>query len=329
MNASGKTMIDFGTTPSHHATAPTTVAAVGLTLGGLAEAWVLAESTPEHTQDEAMLAPIEVRARILDGGGSIEITAWSSIPLTGRYRVGWVAYDESGTFKGFTYLYLPDFVTSRFQSANANAAGKIFDGGAMPSWTFGCWLVMGPDSETGFVNDDDGSPYVMEIGHGAGDTRVGVWFDGAEFAVVLTDSGAAQQSFTGVGYALDADPPAHRTWLHVVVTNAAGGDCVMYVNGIEVQRATPSGSYNAGDEVHLRRYKGRIYSPFIDDSAWGDAKVLRIYGEGPRYDLSAESVEHWWPGDGDTTTITDRGTAANCNLTASGSATAQLESDVS
>lgn len=322
---SGKAMIDFGATPSYDAPA-VRVTATGATRGGLAEAWVLHESTPDHSLDEVLLAPIEARAQILNSAtpDTIEIRAWSKIALTGKYRVGWVVYDALNVFKGFVQHRFYNLSDSVY-TLNSNAAaliGPIL--GAMPNWTIGWWVLFGPDDAMGIVGQENSAaPLVMIKGAGT-DPHISMWFaSGSMHGECVNAASVSFPPTWGTGYTRNI---TKQNWLflHMTYNDTGDGNHVrLHANGVERLRSDPypTGDWGPMTSITWTNFKGRLASPFVANAALTPTQVATILAEGPRYDLrNISAVRHWWPGDGDSTapgaTVTDRGAAGTCNLQA-------------
>jgi len=340
--ASGKTMVDFGTTPSFAAGA-VVIAVADLTRGGLAEAWVLMESTPDHSRDEVLASPIEVRAEIT-ADLDVVVRASSALALTGRYRVGWVTYDDSDWFKGFSYIDFPPSGDGFFRTLGADspAAQKIFPGtDTLPAWTLSFWFSYGPDAETGRVAR--GAP-----------GNLFAWVNSTiEPALTMTidvSSSLTHDPFTVVMANVAGDPVNFNIppgWVagdqqisyaegklhHLLVTcdpNIPRID--VYFDGKWIGYTSEVTGYGTptGDVIQLGYlYTGRILSPWVKAAATSAAKVRDIYREGPRWDARDYAVDHWSPGDGDTgTTVTDRGTAADADFEVGDGALVKVEDAV-
>lgn len=87
MSTVGITTIDFG---SGGMMATVTVAASSVTAGSFVEAFLMLDTTADHTPYEHLMAPIKFTCGNVIAGTSFDIFAVSSITLTGVWAVRWV-----------------------------------------------------------------------------------------------------------------------------------------------------------------------------------------------------------------------------------------------
>lgn len=146
-------------------------------------------------------------------------------------------------------------------------------------------------------------------------TGLVIWWDG---------STSRYKSYTG---AIDTS-----TWLHLLVVDnnsGASGNCVFYVNGVDIGTPAPTANTSAPVDFTVK-YIGRKASDYfpgiIDEVAVWDSDQSSnkdtIYNSGTPDDLTALSPLHWWRmGDfesGVGSTITDQGSDGTLTLSKQG-----------
>ncbi len=93
--ATGTATIDFGATPGQRATT-TVTGQTGITVGSHASAFLMADSTADHSDYEHQMVAmvLELTCGNIVAGTSFDIIAVSTIKLHGAWAVRWVWVEE-------------------------------------------------------------------------------------------------------------------------------------------------------------------------------------------------------------------------------------------
>lgn len=234
-------------------------------------------------------------------------------------------------FLGTTFLRSDGMAGSYADAATSALARSAFPSTSAPVFTVSCWAAFATAStDCLFDVSDDGSPSMALKAYNDGDPST--------LYTSLQDAGV---NATGSEYFAD-----YSAFSHLAVVSD-GATVTLYVAGVAV--GTPGdisafGPYaavdaftlfanyahalNAAGDIAQLAVWGRALSALevADLYASGRAFDLRTLGDNEDYDGTTGGPPHWYPGDGDTgTTITDRGSAGNCNLTLHGGVSIEVD----
>ena len=88
--AVGTTTINFGAAPGGFDAQVAVTGQGSILATSYVEAFVMAEASADHTDDEHVIAPISLRCGVPTAGVGFTIFATSDIPLSGLWSIRWV-----------------------------------------------------------------------------------------------------------------------------------------------------------------------------------------------------------------------------------------------
>lgn len=89
MPGSGSAVINFGSGTGSDYTTVAVTGQTGITTGATCEAWMMYETSSDHTADEHLIVPINLRCGNISNGVGFTIYAASEWLLNGNYTVRW------------------------------------------------------------------------------------------------------------------------------------------------------------------------------------------------------------------------------------------------
>lgn len=89
MSGSGIATINFGSGTGSDFTSVVVTGQTGITTGATCEAWMMYETSSDHTADEHLIVPINLRCGDIVAGTGFTIYAASEWLLNGTFSVRW------------------------------------------------------------------------------------------------------------------------------------------------------------------------------------------------------------------------------------------------
>lgn len=90
MSATGTTTVDFGTAPGGNYATSVVTGQTAITSTSYIEAWIMAETSADHTLEEHLIVPMQIKCGNIVNATGFTIYAFSDMRLTGTFTIRWV-----------------------------------------------------------------------------------------------------------------------------------------------------------------------------------------------------------------------------------------------